>query len=86
MNNEPDYKDNLAFKPAMTWDELCEYVENKYTMSKECLAWGWFTMPCKDKTELTFYSSGLVELEGFELAENRSYEQMKNIIDNLRGE
>lgn len=81
MNNYED----LAFKPAMTWDELCEYVESKYTMSKECLAWGWFTMPVERK-ELTFYINGLVELEGFRLAQNRTYEQMKNIIDNLYGE
>lgn len=80
----PDYED-LAFKPAMTWEELCEYVESKYTMSKECLAC-WFTMPCKDKTELTFYSSGLVEFECFELTEKRTYEQMKNIIEALYGE
>lgn len=77
-----DYED-LAFKPELTWEELCEWVEGNHTMSKECLAWGWFTMPCKDKTELTFYSSGLIELEGFEIAKNRTPEQMKTIIQAL---
>jgi hypothetical protein len=27
-NNAPDYEDNLAFEPEMTWEELVEWVKN----------------------------------------------------------
>lgn len=29
MNNEPDYKDNLAFEPEMTWEQLVEWARDR---------------------------------------------------------
>lgn len=34
-NNEPDYGDNLAFEPEMTWEELVEWV--KKSIDKDIL-------------------------------------------------
>ncbi len=28
MNNTPDYENNLAFEPEMTWEDLVKWAEN----------------------------------------------------------
>lgn len=77
--NIPDYGNNLAFKPAMTWEELCEWARkrNMYVLK--------FTIFHKG---MYFGDDGKIGLENSNIifAENRTYEQMKNIIDNLYGE
>lgn len=76
-----DYED-LAFKPAMTWDELCEWVGDRAELG---YFKSWFDMENND-ARFTFYNGGDVVVNGVTIAENRTYEQMKNIIDNLYGE
>lgn len=78
-----DYED-LAFKPAMTWEELCEYAKkyggekrNNSIVFDNCIVWKHL-----DKNKCRLQASNAV-LAG---KDNRTYEQMKNIIDNLYGE
>lgn len=78
----PDYENDLAFKPAMSWDELCEYAKSKCASICD----GYF-----EHKYLSFYQDGDViftDLDGYyyTIASKRSYEQMKNIIDNLWSE
>jgi len=80
----PDYENDLAFKPAMTWNELCEYAKSKYKAEKGFFE-SWFDIECGECV-ISFYNRGDVCVYGSLLAENRTYEQMKNIIDNLYGE
>lgn len=91
MNNEPNYKDNLAFKPAMTWQDLYTYAHNFNQSGYEdeiCIS-------TTDKTKISFWRNGKISVTNktsdytfmkMLIAENRTYEQMKNIIDNLYGE
>lgn len=70
--------DDLAFKPAMTWRDLCEYAKRKnaYIWKKNI-----------HLNNLSFSADGKIKTSDGEIvAENRTYEQMKNIIDNLYGE
>lgn len=78
-----DYED-LAFEPKMTWEELCEFASkyDKYSMYKYDRH---FTI-----WPLRFHDNGIVEYMNEwgenELAKNRTYEQMKAIIENLFNE
>ena len=72
-----DYKD-LAFKPPMTWEELCEYAHDRGAL----LHGNWFYF-----NRLNFAKDGSIRYAFTpDIAKNRTYEQMKNIIDNLYGE
>jgi len=77
-----DYE-NLAFKPELTWEELCEHVKEKVICEETDIAvrvsfWA---------GSLVFYKNGKIkDTEGYKLAENRTYEQMKTIITALWGE
>ena len=78
-----DYENDLAFKPAMSWEELCEYVESKGGKV--------YKSPYNDLHRINYkglslFRDGSVTFTYESFAENRSYEQMKNIIDNLWGE
>ena len=82
-----DYED-LAFKPALSWEELCKaYGKDD---REDC-----FSIKLSDRKSLTFWADGYISLryigeEGLNmrirLAEDVSYERMKTIIDALRGE
>ena len=83
---EPDYKDDLVFEPKMTWEELvekygCEGDEDLFFKSidgNNCISF-W-----KDGQIVIIYS-----YNGYEsriiLAENKTPEQMKTIIEALWG-
>ena len=82
MNNTPDYENNLAFKPELTWEELCEYIKNKgkFIEFDNAIRVGFRA------GSLIFYQNGKIkDGEGYKLAENRIYEQMKTIIEALWG-
>ena len=71
MNNTPDY-DNLAFKPELTWEELCEWAV-KETNAKE-----YFSL-------MTGIKSFEIKETSTVLAENKTPAQMKTIIEALWG-
>lgn len=75
----PDYENDLVFKPAMTWEELCEYAKEKRALIGE----NWFNC-----VNLFFHKDGSIYSSDNEdcIGRNVSYERMKNIIDNLYGE
>lgn len=79
-NNAPDYE-NLAFKSALTWDELCEYVKS---LDKDVFIgsdyFNLYGLNFKKEGDITF---DLDYDDIYFIATNRTYEQMKNIIDNL---
>lgn len=87
MNNTPDYKEDLAFKPELTWEELCDkynsddnddFLINKY-LSKEVRMSFW-----RDGDLFIHYGNGSIET-GFRIAENKTPAQMKAIIEALWG-
>ena len=87
MNNEPDYKDNLVFEPKLTWEELCEWVRSiatKLIEKGETLS-----MYSEDFfliNNLCFCKCGnILTNERFYIAENKTPEQMKTIIEALWG-
>lgn len=75
-----DYKD-LAFKPEMTWIDLCEYAKNKQLDVVNCKD-GLCFIRCNG---VILIKNNRILASGI-ITENRTYEQMKNIIDNLYGE
>lgn len=85
-----DYED-LAFKPAMTWEDLCEWVRNitielaEKGRSDSIHSYDFFIIDkmlfYKDKT-IKFYG----DLRNETIAENISYDRMKTIIETLYGE
>lgn len=81
--NIPDY-DDLAFKPAMIWEELCEYAKSLdidvFIGSDYFNLYG---LNFNEEGNITFE---LGDDDIYFIATNRTYEQMKNIIDNLYGE
>ena len=84
MNNEPDYKDNLAFAPRMTYRNVRKYageLAKKKGLSFYFRA-GWFRLD-----NLWVYKTGRI-CTGFEGhgIKVKSFERVKNIIDNLYGE
>jgi hypothetical protein len=71
----PDYENDIVFKPELTWKELCEYAK-----SKGAFIW--------EKTihldNLCFSADGNIETADYDIvAEHRTYEQMKTIIQAL---
>ena len=76
MNNYED----LAFKPAMTLGDLKEYAKQNKLFAPHDIRDDFFI------GILFFRSNGEIRANGTIIAENRTYEQMKNIIDNLYGE
>ena len=77
----PDYED-LVFKPALSWDELKNYVWNsKFIPMNSCVAENYIEIE-----EISFWNDKTIMACGVEIAKNRTYEQMKNIIDNLWSE
>lgn len=75
----PDYENDLAFKPDLSWEELCEYVKSKGAWISD----GYFVF-----NYLSFYEDGDITFpDGYDgsyfIAREREYEQMKAVIDNL---
>lgn len=82
-----DYENDLAFKPVMTWGDFTQYCfhiasklekeDRRIDIHPE------YIRLCN----IVFFKNGLITTEqrAF-IAENVSYERMKNIIDNLYGE
>lgn len=81
MNNTPDYDNNLAFEPELTWEELCEWAGDRAELG---YFKSWFDMEYND-ARFTFYNSGDVVVNGITIAELRTPEQMKTIIEALWG-
>ena len=75
-----DYED-LAFKPELTWEELCEWGKDKIELG---YFKSWFDMSYND-ARFTFYNSGDVVVNGITIAELRTPAQMKTIIEALWG-
>lgn len=80
MSDYENY-DNLAFEPKMTWEELKEFASKNETY-KEHPNDNFFMLG----RDLYFYKNGAVSTCDYVLAENRTPEQMKAIIENLFGE
>ena len=84
MNNTPDYNDDLAFKPELTWEELWKYAEKKGAKVDDgCII---FNQGCSN---LVFSQYGCIQAFegniGVFVAEGLIYEQMKTIIEALWG-
>lgn len=81
-NNAPDYENDLAFEPAMTWDQLVEWVKNSDLVCK-CI----ITMQSKDGFMLNniFFNSigNVLTGERYFIADNRTPAQMQAIIKAL---
>lgn len=81
----PDYED-LAFKPALSWDELKESVKDKVKKIEGDVIYVQFG----DGNEVLFKPYHSIEFYNedmwCEVCRNVSYERMKNIIDNLWSE
>lgn len=81
MNNTPDYDNNLAFEPELTWEELCEWVGDSAELG---YFKSWFDISYND-SGFTFYNSGDVCVNGITIAELRTPAEMKTIIEALWG-
>ena len=83
----PDYED-LAFKAAMTWGELCEWVYRiRYKLAEQYIVIFEYDNKYIQVGIVRFFENNEVRTEKNDLiSKNVSYEQMKNIIDNLYGE
>lgn len=78
-NNAPDYKDDLAFEPEMTWEEFKNWCKNFDILIKETFVY---------YNGLYFYDDGDIvvrvgDYEGILVSKNRTYKQMQEIIKNL---
>ena len=80
MNNAPDYKDNLAFKPELTWEELCEWVWSNKNKIDALVGNDYIEVRCID-----FNKDHTIDADGGTIAKDRTYEQMKAIIEALWG-
>lgn len=83
MDNTPDYNDNLAFKPELTWEELCEWAkEKKYQADFKLDA-----IVLRNVVALTMAGDVLINAKTclVQIADNRTPEQMKTIIEALWG-
>lgn len=81
MNNTPDYDNNLAFKPELTWEELCEWAKDKNASRDHK---NWFDIKIVEATA-TFFNDGDIVIEGAFVAYNKTPAQMKTIIEALWG-
>ena len=78
----PDYED-LAFKPAMTWEELCEWAKDKVKKIEGDIIYVQFG----DGNEVLFKPYHSIEFYNedmwCEVRRNVSYDRMKTIIQAL---
>lgn len=78
----PDYDNDLAFKPALSWRSLCRYVKKN---GGEIENGDKYSCPVIHYKGCMFIKNGYVWIGNYELGK-RSFEQMKTIIEALRGE
>lgn len=88
MNNTPDYENGIVFKPELEWEELCEWVRSKATkLIEKGESLSMYSDDFFLINSMFFGKNKKILTAGREyIAENVSYERMKNIIDNLYGE
>lgn len=80
-NNEPDYNDNLAFEPEMTWKDLVEWAENFGKEKGLRTRKGGTSI---DIDTLSIWQSGFVySIDGVCLNIKRTPRQMQTIIKAL---
>lgn len=84
----PDYENDLAFKPELTWDELCEWVRSKATkLVEKGESLSMYSDDFFLINSMFFGKNKKILTEGREyIAENISYDRMKTIIEALYGE
>lgn len=87
-----EYED-LAFEPAMTTEELCKYIKEKYpdneylSVDDEVKTCETIIIDNKEGDDIQFdIPAGIVALNGTIIAWNVKPEKIKIIIDNLYGE
>ena len=88
MSDYHDYNEDLVFEPKMTWEELCEWIRKEFSQklidSGETL-----NMYSRDFffiNNMMFVSCGNILTDGRRyIAENKTPEQMKTIIEALWG-
>lgn len=79
-NNAPDYDENLAFEPEMTWEEFVSIYDKEETLDEDGI------MISFADTLLEFRKDGRIkDGEGYVLAYNFSYKQMEQVIKALKG-
>lgn len=85
MNNTPDYNENLAFKPELTWEELKEWAKNKVKKIESEIIF----IDFGDGNEVMFKPNHKIEFNNEDMwcvvRRNVSYERMKTIIEALWG-
>lgn len=74
-----DYGD-LAFKPALTWEELCDWVWSNKNKTDALVGNDYIEISCID-----FNKDHTIDADSVTIAKDRTYEQMKTIIEALRG-
>lgn len=78
-NNAPDYKDNLAFEPEMTWKDLVKFAQAK--------GWSYMDDFCVYKDKLGIGKDGSLYSMGMKskalTPPTLKPKQMKAIIENL---
>ena len=84
MNNTPDYENNLAFEPEMTWEDLVKWAEEFCKLNQLFfdLNYGFSYLTVG---ELNCRNDGLVDCGccSNTLAQNRTPRQMQTIIKAL---
>lgn len=79
MSDYEDY-DNLAFEPKLTWEELCEWVWSNKNKIDALVGNDYIEISCID-----FNKDHTIDSDGITIAKDRTYEQMKTIIEALWG-
>lgn len=74
-----NYED-LAFKPELTWEELCDWVWNNKNKIDALVGNDYIEVRCID-----FNKDHTIDADGVTIAKDRTYEQMKTIIEALWG-
>lgn len=75
--SEPDYEDDIVFKPEMSWEEFKEWAKEKSDSCEEI-------KPYSIKVCSLFFSkSGAIYSDITIISENRTPAQMKAILENL---
>ena len=78
--NVPDYENNLAFPPKMTWDTFVDYVLKNFIAEERFDA-----VVIKNIIACTMAGDILINCRAgiLLIAENRSFEQMQAVLINL---
>lgn len=83
MSDYDNYDECLAFEPELTWEEFCEWAkEKKYQADFKLDA-----IVLRNVVALTMAGDVLINAKTclVQIADNRTPEQMKTIIEALRG-